>query len=163
MRKLLEKSLYIGLSNGYTRNLTDINTGTKVANEGDSAQFLFLARGILAGFNCSNVDVRSSRYDAIIDYAGHLLRIQIKGISSDSIAFKDRDRGGAGIDTKDERNKGKVISSEDCDIYVAVDKLFGICYIIPAYEIDEYVEQENYTLRTSQCDSTKRIGVLLKK
>ncbi|MCR2114221.1 DNA cytosine methyltransferase, partial [Campylobacter upsaliensis] len=47
-----------------------------------------------AGFNASSVDVRSSRYDAIVDYNGTLLRIQIKGITGGLISFKDRDRGG---------------------------------------------------------------------
>ena len=92
---------------------------------------MFLARAILAGYNCSNVDVRSSRYDAVIDYNGKLLRIQIKGVSSDAISFKDRDRGGQGIDHTHERNKGERITSKDCDIYVAVDKDVGLCYIIP--------------------------------
>jgi hypothetical protein len=78
------------------------------------------------------VDVRSSRYDAIIDYNSILLRIQIKGISSNNIiSFFDRDRGGQGIDHNHKRNKGKRITSKDCDIYVAVDKQVGICYIIP--------------------------------
>jgi hypothetical protein len=93
------------------------------ANAGDSAEFIFVARAILAGFNCSSVDVRSSRYDAIIDYNKKLLRVQIKGISTgNSISFKDRDRGGQGIDHTHERNLGQRITSVDCDIYVAVDK-----------------------------------------
>lgn len=117
--------------NGFSSNILNINNGVMLANSGDSAQFLFLSRAILAGFNASNVDVRSSRYDAIVDYNSHLLRIQIKGISSNSISFKDRDRGGQGIDHTHEHNRGKIITSEDCDIYVAVDKQVGICYLIP--------------------------------
>lgn len=113
-----------------------------VANSGDSAQFLFLSRAILAGYNCSNVDVRSSRYDAIIDFQGVLLKVQVKGISDSSILFKDRDRGGQGIDHTHERNRGQIITSEDCDIYVAVDKQSGICYIIPMYIVDEMPEEQ---------------------
>lgn len=75
-----------------------------------------------AGFNASSVDVRSSRYDAIVDYNGTLLRIQIKGITGGLISFKDRDRGGQGIDYKHQSNQGKRITSKDCDIYAAVDK-----------------------------------------
>ena len=85
----------------------------------------------MAGFNCSNVDVRSSRYDAVIDYKGLIYKVQVKGISGNTVSFKDRDRGGRGIDTHNERNIGKRITSDDCDIYVAVDKQVGICYIIP--------------------------------
>ncbi len=144
---LLDDSLFLGLTNGFVRNMTSINTGVMVANEGDAAQFIFLARAILAGFMCANVDVRSCRYDAFIDYNGRLLRVQIKGILSDissttqpSIALKDRDRGGAGIDPTAARNRGKFISSKDCDIYAAVDKRFGICYLIPTTKIDEWVD-----------------------
>ena len=155
LKQTLEKSLQIALSGGFTRNTIDIDSGTKIANEGDSAQFLFLARAILAGFTCSNVDVRSSRYDAIIDYKGCLLRVQVKGISGSSIALKDRDRGGAGIDTNADRNKGKYISSKDTDLYVAVDKQFGICYLIPTTIIEEWIETGKQTMAVSKLEDYK--------
>jgi hypothetical protein len=62
----------------------------------------------------------------------------VKGISGSTLHFKDRDRGGVGIDHTNERNRGKRITSSDCDIYVAVDKQIGICYIIPVSKIDEW-------------------------
>ena len=80
----MDKALYLALGNGFTNKRIDVNTGTKAANDGDSAQFLFLARAVLAGYTCSNVDVRSSRYDAVIDFNGHLLRVQVKGIKETS-------------------------------------------------------------------------------
>lgn len=137
LKKIIEKSLYIAFTNGFSTNINQIESGVMTANAGDSAEFIFVARAILAGFNCSSVDVRSSRYDAIIDFENRLLRVQVKGISSgNSISFKDRDRGGQGIDHQHERNKGQRITSNDCDIYVAVDKQVGICYIIPMYWVD---------------------------
>ena len=151
----VEKALYLALANGFTNKRIDISTGTKMANEGDSAQFLFLARAVLAGYTCSNVDVRSSRYDAVIDYNGHLLRVQIKGISGNSIALKDRDRGGAGIDPTARRNQGRYISSEETDLYVAVDKQFGICYIIPTIDIDAWVAIGTKTVSISRLDQYK--------
>ncbi|EAI7265213.1 hypothetical protein CX019_00475 [Campylobacter coli] len=139
---ILKKTLFIATIDGFSTNLLNINAGIMTANAGDSAQFLFIARAILAGFNASNVDVRSSRYDAIVDFENILLRIQIKGISSgNTISFKDRDRGGQGIDHTHERNKGKRITSKDCDIYVAVDKQVGICYIIPMSHADELSDE----------------------
>jgi len=132
LKKIIEKTLYIAMTNGFSTNINHIKSGVMTANAGDSAEFIFVARAILAGFNCSSVDVRSSRYDAIIDYNDKLLRVQIKGISTGNIiSFKDRDRGGVGIDHTHEHNKGKRITSKDCDIYVAVDKQVGLCYIIP--------------------------------
>ncbi|MDV4152123.1 group I intron-associated PD-(D/E)XK endonuclease [Clostridium sp. AL.422] len=137
MNKLITKVLVLLKNGGFQKNLFNINSGIKEANEGDSSQFQFISRAILAGFNCSNVDVRSSKYDSIIDYKGTLLKVQVKGISDSKISFKERDRGGQGIDYKHENNKGKIITSSDCDIYVAVDKQCGLCYIIPMMDMDE--------------------------
>ena len=130
MSKVLQKSLYLASRFGFKRSVSE--KGIRTANEGDSAQFLFVARAILAGFNCSNVDVRSSKYDAIIDYDNILLRVQVKGISLTSpISFFNRPRGGQGIDSKHKRNQAKRITSQDCDLYIAVNKETGICHIIP--------------------------------
>ena len=148
LKKIIEKSLYIAMTNGFSNNINHIESGVMTANAGDSAEFIFVARAILAGFNCSSVDVRSSRYDAIIDYNDNLLRVQIKGISSgNNISFKDRDRGGQGIDHKHETNIGQRITSKDCDVYVAVDKQVGICYIVPMSWAD--------TLCDDKCKSVK--------
>lgn len=140
--KIIDKTNELTLSNGFPTNLTDINSGIMTANAGDSAQFLFLARAILAGYNSSNVDVRASRYDAIVDYQGQLFKIQVKGISGNTVSFRDRDRGGRGIDQNNPHNKGKRITSKDCDIYVAVDKQVGLCYLIPMKEIDLWNDDE---------------------
>lgn len=137
LKKTLYKQYDFISTKGFSENKMNINKGIMTANAGDSAQLLFVSRAILIGFNCSNVDVRSSRYDSIIDFNGKLLRIQIKGLSSSSISFKDRDRGGQGIDHTHARNIGKRISSKDCDIYVAVDRQFGTCYIIP---VKKYID-----------------------
>ncbi len=150
LKKVLAKSLFIASTNGFPTNLINVESGIMTANAGDSAQFLFLSRAILAGYNASNVDVRSSRYDTIIDYKGKLLKVQVKGISSDIISFKDRDRGGQGIDHTHERNKGKRITSKDCDIYVAVDKQVGICYIIPMNIIDTWPFEKIISVKTSE-------------
>lgn len=155
LKKSVEKALYHATVNGFVKDCVDVNTGTQTANEGDSAQFLFLARAVLAGYTCSNVDVRSARYDAVIDYEGHLLRVQIKGISSTSIQLKDRDRAGAGNDPTVIRNKGKFISSKDSDIYVAVDKQFGTCYIIPTEDIDLWVASNKKSKALSQLQEYK--------
>ncbi len=136
LRPIVEKNLYMTLKGGFSYNLYNVEDGVMTANAGDSAQFLFLARAILAGFNCSNVDVRSSRYDAVIDKNGIIYRVQIKGITGTTASFKARDRGGEGIDPSDASNKGRRVTKDDCDLYVAVDKQSGICYIIPISDIE---------------------------
>lgn len=150
LKKIVDKQYDFIFSNGFPVNIQNINTGVMTANAGDSAQFLFLARAILAGYNCSNVDVRSSRYDAVVDFNNVLLRLQIKGVSSsNSISFKDRDRGGQGIDHTHERNRGQRITANDCDIYVAVDKEVGICYLIPMSYVDLLPENEITSINLS--------------
>ncbi|MDA3967233.1 MULTISPECIES: group I intron-associated PD-(D/E)XK endonuclease [Helicobacter] len=164
LSKVLEKSLFVASIDGFSTNLLNINSGVMTANAGDSAQFLFIARAILAGFNASNVDVRSSRYDAIVDFENILLRIQIKGISSgEVISFKDRDRGGQGIDHTHERNRGKRITSKDCDIYVAVDKQVGICYILPMSYADSLSDEECVKVKLQDIQKYKENWEIIKK
>lgn len=164
LKKIIEKSLYIAMTNGFTININDVNSGIMTANAGDSAEFIFVARAILAGFNCSSVDVRSSRYDAIIDYNNILLRVQVKGISNGQvISFKDRDRGGQGIDQTHERNIGQRITSYDCDIYVAVDKQVGICYIIPMSWADNLSDDECKTINLSRVSEYKENWNIVKE
>ena len=163
LKKIIEKSLYIAMTNGFSNNINHINSGVMTANAGDSAEFIFVARAILAGFNCSSVDVRSSRYDAIIDFNDKLLRVQIKGISSgNNISFKDRDRGGQGIDHKHENNIGKRITSKDCDIYVAVDKQVGICYIIPMSWADNLTDEQCKNVKLSEIAEYKENWNIIK-
>ena len=164
MKKIIEKALYIATTNGFSTNINHIESGVMTANAGDSAEFIFVARAILAGFNCSSVDVRSSRYDAIIDFNDILLRVQIKGISTGNmISFKDRDRGGQGIDHTHERNIGKRITSKDCDIYVAVDKQVGIGYIIPMMWADTLSDEECKNIKLSQIEQYKENWEMVKR
>ncbi|EDP6839387.1 hypothetical protein GRH49_07140 [Campylobacter upsaliensis] len=162
LSKILEKALFLASMDGFSANLLQINSGVMISNAGDSAEFLFVARAILAGFNASSVDVRSSRYDAIVDYNGTLLRIQIKGITGGLISFKDRDRGGQGIDYKHQSNQGKRITSKDCDIYAAVDKQVGICYLIPMSFADSLNDKECEKVRLGQISLYKENWDIIK-
>ncbi|MCR2105289.1 group I intron-associated PD-(D/E)XK endonuclease [Campylobacter upsaliensis] len=163
LSKILEKALFLASMDGFKANLLQINSGIMLSNAGDSAEFLFIARAILAGFNASSVDVRSSRYDAIVDYNGTLLRIQIKGITGGLISFKDRARGGQGIDYKHQSNQGKRITSKDCDIYVAVDKQVGICYLIPMSFADSLDNKECEKVRLEQISLYKENWDIIKQ
>ncbi len=140
------EALYWLSVGGFYQNLTFEVAGTNNANAGDSAQFIFVARAILAGYNCSNVDVRSSSYDAIISRpntsgsASNLKTVQVKGIKTGSaLPLRKRARGGSGSDSKQGRNKTQYLSSKDADLLVAVDKRFGTCYLIPMTEVDALI------------------------
>ena len=163
LEKLLSKSLYVLSKGGFTADINNTQFGLRVANEGDSAQFLFLARAISAGFNCSNVDVRSSGYDAIIDVNSKLLRIQIKGVQDNNISFWNRARGGQGIDSKHERNQQKRITKKDCDLYVAVDKQIGICYIIPMSYADSLSDKESKRMNVDKLSQFRENWSIIKE
>lgn len=160
-KKLTEKMIDLLSIGGFAKNIQNINSGIMTANAGDSAQFLFLSRAILAGYNCSNVDVRSSRYDAIIDFNNTLLRVQVKGISDSQVYLTDRARGGQGIDYTHERNKGKRITSDDCDLYVAIDKDNGICFILPMKEIEKKYQSLD-RINTSELEMYKENWLIIK-
>ena len=51
LKKIIKRYVPLILSNGFPVNLTNVNSGVMIANAGDSAQFLFIARAILAGFD----------------------------------------------------------------------------------------------------------------
>ena len=138
---------------GFSQNLTNEIKGQDVANQGDSAQFFFVGRAMMAGFNCSNVDVRSSPYDAIISKpnsngkAFNLKTVQVKGITSGkSLPLKKRARGGSGSDSTTGRNIATLLSPDDADLLVAVDKQFGTCYIIPMDDVKERINDGNVSI-----------------
>ena len=134
------------LNIGFSQNLTNEIKGQDVANQGDSAQFIFVGRAIMAGFNCSNVDVRSSSYDAIISKpestgkATFLKTVQVKGITPGAaLPLYKRPRGGSGSNSGEGRNQSVDLSTDDADLLVAVDKLYGACYIIPMEEVADFL------------------------
>lgn len=129
-------SLYI-LNNGFKQNFTLLNFGINNSNEGDGAEHIFVAKAMIAGFNASIVDVGSSGYDAVIENKeGKLLKVQVKSFTTNNFSRRGRDRGGEGIDSSNRSNKGKLVSSTNCDIFVAVNKKNAELFIFPKVEID---------------------------
>ena len=160
--KYAGEALYWLLAGGFYKNLTFEVEGIYNANAGDSAQFIFVARAILAGYNCSNVDVRSSSYDAIISRpntsgsASNLKTVQVKGITTgEALRLVKRARGGSGSDSKQGRNKTQYLSSKDADILVAVDKRFGTCYLIPMTEVDAFIADGKKSISWSRLKKYK--------
>lgn len=91
-----------------------------------------------------------------------MIKFQIKGISSgEIISFKDR--GGQGIDYTHESNRGKRITGKDCDIYVAVDKQVGICYLIPMSFADTLSDDECNKVRLEQVQDFKENWEIIKE
>ena len=64
LEKSFQKSIFLSLRGGFISNSLKFETGIKTADEGDGAEFIFVGRAMLQGFNCSLVDLRSSRSQA---------------------------------------------------------------------------------------------------
>lgn len=79
------------------------------------------------------------------------------------ISFKDRDRGGQGIDYKHQSNQGKRITSKDCDIYAAVDKQVGICYLIPMSFADSFDDEKCAKVKLEQIKKYKENWDIIKQ
>ena len=126
------------LKGGINQNFALLEIGVNNSNQGDGAEHIFVAKAMIAGFNASKVDVGSSDYDAIIeDKSGNLLKVQVKSFSDNAFSRKGRDRGGEGIDASNRSNIGKLVTSENCDILVAVNKKNSELFIFSKNEIDD--------------------------
>ena len=131
------------LRDGFDQDFVGLEVGTNSSNEGDGAEHLFVAKAMIAGFNCSVVDIGSSKYDAVIeDKNGDLLKVQVKSYGKKGVfSRRGRDRGGQGIDSSNPSNKGSLVTSENCDIFVAVNKSNGEIIIFSKDEIDSLPEK----------------------
>ncbi len=125
------------LNGGNNQNFSLLEIGINTSNQGDGAEHIFVAKAMIAGFNASKVDVGSSGYDAIIEGKDEsLLKVQVKSFTTDNFSRKGRDRGGEGIDSSNRSNIGKLVSSRNCDIFVAVNKKNSELFIFSKKEID---------------------------
>lgn len=130
----------------WTKNLTNIDTGIFRSINGNADEMIAVGRCMKAGFPCSRVDVTNGRYDAIVDIGkGKLLRIQIKGTSSNSVNFTGGGRSGGQIDKKVPQRTYKY-TSKDCDVILAVDGKNGDCYIIPISDVKKLGNSKSLNL-----------------
>ena len=143
LKKDTEQFLPYILRDGYDQDYAGLEIGTNASNEGDGAEHLFVAKAMIAGFNCSVVDIGSSKYDAVIeDQNGDLLKVQIKSFGKQGVfARQGRDRGGEGKDSSNPANKGVLATSKNCDIFAAVNKSSGEIFIFSKNEIDNLPEK----------------------
>ena len=148
-------TISLAILSGFFKNLTNIKEGEDSTFFGQAAQFLFLARALRAGYNASNVDLPSSKYDAILDNGKKTVKIQIKGFEGDGFAFFTRARGGQGIDSTDITNQQERITSKMCDFYVGVSHRVGTCYIIPMIDADKFSDDKAKNVKISDIQKYK--------
>lgn len=115
----------------WARNVTGIDSGIFRTINGNSDEMIAVGRCMKAGFPCSRVDTTNGRYDAIVDVNGtRLLRIQIKGTSTNSLSLSGGGRSGQQIDRSVKQRTYKY-TKEHCDLILGIDGRTGECYIIP--------------------------------
>jgi hypothetical protein len=120
----------------FIRNLMEIDSGKYMTMEGNADEMIVVGKLIKMGFNCSRVDVSNSKYDAVVDKEGKILRIQIKGTSTNNISLISNWRSGQQIIKGS--SKAKKITEEDCDILIGVSKINARCFIIPATDLNKF-------------------------
>lgn len=117
---------------GSTLNIASVPPGTARSILGYAGESLVLGRALVCGYNLFFKAWRDSKYDAVLDHRGILYRLEIKQ-SRDGRKFSltSGGRSGAQINRK-AGSREQVVSSEDCDILIAVHSLTGTCWVVPA-------------------------------
>lgn len=117
-----------------------IKPGTFRSLNGAADENVFQGRACKAGFYCFFKAWRDMPYDAILDYDGNLLRIEVKGSSGASFNVTRGTRSGAQIMRGTSRTR--TLAREDCDFVVGVDSDTSDCYIIPE-DVVEIIDIHN--------------------
>lgn len=126
----------------FIRNLVGVEDGIYRSMEGNADEMIVVGKLIKMGFNCSRVDVTSSKYDAVIDKKGKLLRIQIKGTNTNNLDLTSGARSGQQIN-RQAQSRVRKLTKNDCDILLGVLKESAICYVIPAIDLEKFGNNVN--------------------
>ena len=118
----------------FIRNSQSIEKGIYRSMEGNADELIVVGKLIKMGYNCSRVDVTNSKYDAVIDKNGQILRIQIKATNTNNLSLTCGSRSGKQID-RQAKSRERKMTEEDCDILIGVTKESAICFVIPAKDL----------------------------
>lgn len=110
--------------------LIDTNNDKGRSITGHATESLVVGRALLCGYNLFISAFPSAKYDAVLDSHGNLYRIEIKGSSTRSISLTSGGRSGQQIDRNVE-SRTSIVSKDDADFIVGINKFNGDCYIIP--------------------------------
>jgi hypothetical protein len=115
----------------WSKNITGLDThGIFRSLNGAADENIFIGKASKAGFFCFFKVWRDMPYDAVLDYAGTLFRVEVKGSATGSFNLTRGGRAGTQIN-RDAENRTRLIERRDCDFVVGVDNDNGDCYIIP--------------------------------
>ena len=119
----------------FPQNINKLDDGVFRTVNGNADEMIAVGRIMKAGFNCSRVDLSNSRYDAVIDIDGILLRAQIKGTNQKNISLTGGGRSGKQID-KSVAQKTYKYTKNDCDVLIGIISSTAELYIIPIQALD---------------------------
>ena len=141
----------------FTRNSQGIEDGIYRTMEGNADEMIIVGKLIKMGFNCSRVDVTNSKYDAVIDKDGRLLRVQIKATATNTLDLTCGGRAGQQI-SRSAPSRQRKITQEDCDILIGASKESAICYVIPAIDLPNFGNSVSLSNLTEYKEKWENIG-----
>lgn len=114
-----------------TLNIAEVPPGTERSIMGYAGESLVIGRALVCGYNLFFKAWRDSKYDAVLDHRGILYRLEIKhSRNGRKFSLTSGGRSGAQID-RGADSREHIVSSEDCDVLVAVHSLTGTCWVVP--------------------------------
>jgi hypothetical protein len=111
-------------------NIAGLPEGSLRSVRGYADESIAIGRALRCGFNLFFKAWRDSPYDAVLDHAGILFRIEIKGSSTNSLTVTSGGRSGAQISREAEKRE-HILRKDDCDFLLGVNGNNGDCYIVP--------------------------------
>lgn len=128
----------------FLRNIVGVEDGIYRTMEGNADEMIVVGKLIKMGFNCSRVDVTNSKYDAVIDKEGKLLRVQIKATAGNSLDLTCGGRSGKQIN-RNAPSRQRKITKKDCDVLVGMCKESAICYVIPSTDLLNFKNSASFS------------------
>lgn len=133
----------------WEKNITGVAEGSYRSLNGAADESIFQGRASKAGYFCFFKVWRDMPYDAVLDHAGNLYRVEVKGSSGDHFVVTRGGRAGQQIVRDPDVDRTRIIEREDCDFVVGIDSNNGDCYIIPT-DIIEIIGIANLSQRAVQ-------------
>jgi hypothetical protein len=119
-----------------TKNLAGVDQGNFRSILGYAGESLVIGRALIAGYNLFFKAWRDSKYDAVMDVAGSLYRIEIKQ-TGDGKAISSTSGGRSGQQiSRSAGSRQQVLSTVDSDFLIAVHSMSGVCWVIPTEVIE---------------------------
>ena len=114
-----------------TRNLAALPEGLVRSILGYAGESLVIGRALACGYNLFFKAWRDSKYDAVLDAAGVLFRVEIKQ-SGDGTQISSTSGGRSGQQINREvDSREEVLSPEESDFLIGVHTFSGKCWIVP--------------------------------